>query len=155
MSDDRATGKIVAVLNDLIFETKIRSTAQALAALGTPSPDPQLNAVLLQQHNNFLNDSAQLLIDLGNAANIRDVEVVMHALSQFVDAIWTDVRNEIGRVDPAIVLPPHRGGIAGVLQTQINNTHIGRAPLGRGTRRDHKRTLQALLIVVNGLPLAV
>lgn len=30
MSEDRATCKVVAVLNDLIFETKIRSTAQAL-----------------------------------------------------------------------------------------------------------------------------
>ena len=30
MSEDRATGKVVAVLNDMIFETKIRSTAQAL-----------------------------------------------------------------------------------------------------------------------------
>jgi DNA-binding NarL/FixJ family response regulator len=30
VSEDRATGKVVAVLNDLIFETKIRSTAQAL-----------------------------------------------------------------------------------------------------------------------------
>ena len=30
MSEDRATCKVVAVLNDLIFETKIRSTAKAL-----------------------------------------------------------------------------------------------------------------------------
>ncbi len=30
MSEDRATGKVVAVISDLIFETKIRSTAQAL-----------------------------------------------------------------------------------------------------------------------------
>jgi len=30
MSEDRSTGRVVAVLNDLIFETKIRLTAQAL-----------------------------------------------------------------------------------------------------------------------------
>ena len=30
MSEDGATGKVVAILNDLIFETKIRSTARAL-----------------------------------------------------------------------------------------------------------------------------
>ena len=30
MSEDRATGGVVAVLNDLIFETKIRSTARTL-----------------------------------------------------------------------------------------------------------------------------
>lgn len=30
MSEDRATGRVVTVLNDMIFETKIRSTAQAL-----------------------------------------------------------------------------------------------------------------------------
>ena len=30
MSEDRATGRVVVVLNDLIFETKIRSTAQTL-----------------------------------------------------------------------------------------------------------------------------
>lgn len=30
MSENRAAGKVVAVLSDLIFETKIRSTAQAL-----------------------------------------------------------------------------------------------------------------------------
>jgi len=30
MSEDRSTGRVVAFLNDLIFETKIRSTAQAL-----------------------------------------------------------------------------------------------------------------------------
>ena len=35
MSEDRATGKVVAVLNDLIFETKIRSTAQALGIENT------------------------------------------------------------------------------------------------------------------------
>jgi len=35
MSEDRAEGNVVAVLNDLIFETKIRSTAQALGLVTT------------------------------------------------------------------------------------------------------------------------
>lgn len=75
MNENRAAGKVVAVLNDLIFETRIRSTAQTLGiectivrSLGA------LPAELVRIHPNLL------VVDLNTAG----VEIVAAAKAHLV-----------------------------------------------------------------------
>jgi len=104
MSEDRATGKIVAVLHDLIFETKIRSTAQALGFETTIVRSPAAFDAQLDRIRPSL-----LIVDL-NTAGV-DAVAAANALTPrpyvvaFVSHVDQDLAKQAALAGADLVMP--------------------------------------------------
>jgi len=119
MSEDRASGKLVAVLSDLIFETKIRSTAQALGIETTVVRSP---AALDAEFDRVR--PSLLIVDLNTAG----VDAVKTGISRaprpyivaFVSHVDQDLANQAAMAGADQVMP--RSKFTAEL-TQILQTH--------------------------------
>ncbi len=107
MSEDRATGKVVAVLNDLIFETKIRSTAQALGIEITVVRSPATFAVELAGIRPSL-----LVVDLNtagvDAVAAGNVQTPRPYVVAFVSHVDQDLAKQAAEAGADQVMPRSR-----------------------------------------------
>ena len=123
MSENRATGKLVAVLNDLIFETKIRSTAKAL---GIESTVVRFLAALAVELDGIR--PSLLIVDLNTA----DVDAVAagsnHTPRPYVIAFVSHVNQDLVKLATAAgadqVMPRSRftAELPRILQTHCTPT---------------------------------
>jgi len=92
MSEDRAAGKVVAVLNDLIFETKIRTTAQALGIETTVVRSPAALAAELDGIRPSL-----LIVDLNTAGVDAVTAGNVHTPRPYVVAFVSHVDQDLAK----------------------------------------------------------
>jgi hypothetical protein len=92
MSEDRTTGKVVAVLNDLIFETKIRSTAQTMGIETTVVRSPAALSAELDGIRPSL-----LVVDLNTAGVDAVAAGNVHSPRPYIVAFVSHVEQDLAK----------------------------------------------------------